>query len=161
MTGVIAGLALLTSVFLLVVHYINQCERRHGEIARLRSEALIKLAATQQRITAVQMNLATARVELRRAGDCDDKYDSIEMMPDMMQRTANASDRLAGIRRMMDQLDTTKANKSRVLIGLQSIEHDLRQLDESAGETERKVLDALGLIRSRGGAVGAAPKSQE
>jgi len=74
MAEVIAGLALCTSLLLLIVHYRNQVERRHGEIVRLRSDFLMRLSAIHHRITSVQLHTETARMELRRMPESDKKY---------------------------------------------------------------------------------------
>lgn len=148
MTEVIASLALATSILALVVLYRNQIERRHGEIAKLRSESLAKLAGMQPRLTAIQMHMETARIELRRAKDCDGKYTAIEAMPLLLQSITEEVKSLAELKNTFTKMDTTKMNRSTVLVTLQSLENTWRELDNFMSDTEQKALDILMQIRS-------------
>ena len=75
-----------------------------------------------------QMHLETARLELRRVRECDDKYDSIEKMPRLIECAQEAARAMARLQSKLEGFDTTKANRGRVLIGLQSIDHDFHAL---------------------------------
>ena len=148
MTEVIACLALVISVLLLILQYRDRVERRHGDIARLRGDALSKLSAIQQRFTAAEMHMETARIELRRAKDCDDKYDFIEAMPSLMQGIKEDAGKVEELKDRLDRLDTTKANRSSVLILLQSAEHRWQALEDVVSQFEHHALDLLKHIRS-------------
>ena len=148
MIVVIASLALCTSVLLLILHYRNRVEHRHGEIARLRSDFLTKLSAVYHRMISAQLHLETARLELRHMPECDDKYNSIEKMPRLIERMEKAVQRLTELQNKLERLDTAKSNRGVVLMAFQSSEHDLRTLEDIADEAEQDALKILALIRS-------------
>jgi hypothetical protein len=149
MTEIIATLALLTSMALLIVQYRNQVERRHGEIARLRSDLLRRSASAHQRLISVQMHYETARIELRHIPDCDDKYESIEKMPALIDDVRRIVRRQKQITDALEGIDTTKSNKSKTLLILQTIEGNIRALEEDASSSEQKALVWLERIRSQ------------
>lgn len=147
MTTAIATLALLTSIMLLFVHYRNQVERRHGEITKLRSDSLKSIAAIQQRYTSIQMHLETARIELRRIPDCEDKYNSIELIPKLISESGKLVPRIERTKNKLDGIDTTKLNKSKMLLSLQSIYGELPLMEEDATSIEQQTLLLLKHIR--------------
>jgi len=148
MTELIASLALCDSVLLLFIHYRNQVERRHGEIAKLRTEFLSRISGLHQRMTSAQLHMETARLELRHMPDCDEKYESVEHFPQMIEDGKNNLEHLVNIRNRLDQLGTAKANRSNVLMALQSLEHDFNKLEEVTGALEQHMLKMLTDIRS-------------
>ena len=148
MTEVISILALFTSVMLLIVHYKNQIERRHGEITRLRSDFLNRLATTQQRLRSVQMHLETARMELRHIPDCDYKYEEIEKMPKLIEKNKEVAQGVSEIKDALKYVDTTKSNNSNTLFMLQSMENRVMSLEANASELEKGTLSTLEFIRA-------------
>jgi hypothetical protein len=155
MTLAIAILALCVSLLLLVVQYINQLERRHGEITHLRSDTLIKLSLIQQRITSFRMHLETARLELRTLKDCDDKYNSIEEMPNLIAKTKEVEENIKNIIEIIEAIDTTKRNTSKALLSLQSSQHEVKKLDEATSEIEKQIWEFIEMIaRNRAGVQG-------
>jgi hypothetical protein len=147
MTEIIATLALLTSIILLFVHYTNQVERRHGDITMLRSDFLKRLDLVHQRLVSGQMHLETARIELRRMPDCDEKYDSIEKIPEVIQIAQRVVQKQGDIKDNLKGMDTTKFNTSKTLLLLQSMETDIQSLEEDTSSYEQKVLLFLETIR--------------
>ncbi len=143
MTQLIAILALCTSLLLLIVHYRNQVERRHGEIAKLLSNFLRDLSAAQNRLMSLQIHMETIRLELRRMPDCDDKYDCIEVMPLLIKRAQELGQKFAQLQSNLGQLDTTKMNRGNILILFQSVEHDFHSLEGSVNEVEQEALKTL------------------
>jgi hypothetical protein len=148
MTQAIAILALCISLLLLVVQYINQLERRHGEITHLRSDSLIKLSLIQQRITSFRMHLETARLELRKLKDSNDKYESIEKMPHLISQTKKVEEKLKNIIEIIEAIDTTKRNTSKTLLILQSSQHEIKMLDEETNDVEKQILELIEMIAS-------------
>ena len=145
----IAFLALGISVLILIVQYRNQVERRHGEIAKLRSDFIQRLSGAHHRTMSVQMHLETVRLELRHIPKCDDKYNSIEKMPRLIERMQENSRKIVRLQSSLEGLDTEKANRGRVLMMLQSTEHDFHALEDIGSESEKEVLDLLIYIRSK------------
>ena len=145
----IAILAFGTSVLLLIVQYRNQVERRHGEIAKLHSDFMQRLSGAHHRMMSVQMHMETARLELRRMRECDDKYNSIERMPQLIERAQESARIIAQLQSGLEGLDTAKANRSNVLIRLQSSEHDFHALENIGSEIEKEALELLTSIRSK------------
>src|SRR5438270_3284673 len=90
-TTILSLLALLVSVGLLIVHYRNQVERRHGELIQLRTQILSGLFSFRQRLTSMQMNGEILRLELRRIPDSEDKYHSIEKLPSILKSNSETS----------------------------------------------------------------------
>lgn len=146
MTEVISILALLTSMILLIIHYKNQIERRHGEITKLLSDFLRRLAVTHQRLLSVQMHLETARIELRHIPDRDEKYEIIEKMPKLIEKTRESVQGVSEIKDQLEGIDTTKSNKSKTLLMLQSFENRIRSLEADASSLEQGTLSFLELI---------------
>src|SRR5438477_13191761 len=91
-TPVIAVLALLVSLALLVVHYRNQSERRHGEIVLLRVQIIAELSSLQQRIKSIHANAEIVRIEARRLPDSPAKWQTIEKLPEIIADTKGISD---------------------------------------------------------------------
>jgi len=148
MTELISIVALCVSVILLIVHYRNQIERRHGKISKLRSDFLQKVNDVQHRLLSIQMHLQTARLELRRLPECEAKYTVIEEFPGLIETAHNDALVCAGIQKELENFDTKKANRSSVLIGLQSLEHRFNDMDNSYTKLERDTLTVLKHIRS-------------
>jgi hypothetical protein len=149
MTEIIAILALLTSMMLLIVHYKNQVERRHGEITRLRSDYLRRSASIHQRLISVLMHLETGRIELRHIPDCEGKYNAIERMPKLIDLQREAVQRQGEINDELKSIDTTKSNKSKTLLLIQSMETSLQTLEDTASNLEQEGLVFLETIRSK------------
>ena len=147
MTIIVAVTSLFVSLLLLIVHYQNQIERRHGEIAKLRSDYLRRFSAMHHRSLSTQLHLETLRLELRRMRDCEHKYQLIEGMPSIIERSKLIHQRLQQVRNMYD-FDTAKRNKTKVLIALQSVEHHFHKLEECFEEHEQDILNILEEIRT-------------
>lgn len=147
MAELISFFALCISLLIFFVHYRNQVERRHGEIAKLRSDALQRVSATQHRMKSIQMHIETVRIELRHMGDCIDKYDSIEQMPSLIKDTQETTNKLLELENGLKGLDTVKKNKSVFLMALQSTEHAFHDLEEETNKLEKMVLKLLTQIR--------------
>ena len=149
MPELIAILALFISLLILFVNYRNQVERRHGEIAKLRSEFLQRLSTIHHRMMSIHMHMETARLELRRMPECDDKYNSIESMPRQIEILQNATKKLTLLQSGLEGLDTSKANRGNVLMAFQSAENDLHAVEGSISEVEKMALYVLSHIRSK------------
>lgn len=147
MTVIISTLALLTSMMLLIVHYKNQIERRHGEITQLRSDFLRRIAAAHQRLISYQLLLETMRIKLRHITDEDGKYEAIEKMPSLIEKTREVVQGLSEIKDRLEGIDTIKLNRSKILLMLQSIENNVRSVEEKASRMEQELLTALEDIR--------------
>jgi len=150
MTTTIATLALLTSLVLLFVHYKNQVERRHGELAKLRSDFIKRLATVHQRYISVQMHLETARLELRSIPDCKDKYESIEKMPQLIDKVQVSLQTVSRSRDYLGDIDTKKLNKSGILLSFQSMDGDIQVIEDDATSIEQETLELLKSIREAG-----------
>ncbi len=146
MTELISLIALCTSCLLLFVHYRNQIERRHGEIAKLRSGHIQRLSSTHNILMSVQMHLETARMELRRTRECNGKYEAIEVMPPLIKRTQKLVQTLVILKKELEELDTEKKNTGKTLIYLQSLEHPVHEIEEMSNDLAKESFELIGTI---------------
>ena len=146
MTEVIAILALITSVFILIIQYRNQIEQRNGEISRLRAEILQRINNTHHRMMSIRMHLELARLELRRVQDSDDKYNAIERIPKLIEEIQITIDQLLDIKKVFEDLNVSKMNRSAVLMKIQSLKHEFDTVEIHSNETEKATLDFFKLI---------------
>jgi hypothetical protein len=130
MADEISILALGVSVLLLIVQYINQLERRHGEISQLRSDLITQFLLIQQRLISSRMHAETVRMELRTIKDSDSKYYAIERMPNFIERVKKVEDGLKEAINELENFDTKKQNTSKSLINLQKVRHEAKVLNE-------------------------------
>lgn len=149
MTEAIAILALCVSVLMLAIQYINQLERRHGEITQLRSNLIAKLSLIQQRVTSFRMHAETARIELRKMTNSDDKYDSIEKTPTLIANTKKLEEKIKNLINRIEAVDTAKKNTSKALLIFQASQHDVKTIDDASSTFEKEILDILEMIHSR------------
>lgn len=148
MTEVIAFTALCVSFLLFVVHYRNQVERRHGEIAHLRAEFLMKFSIIQQRITSNILYAETARIELRRIVNSNEKFESIEKIPNIIHDLKDISKGVKDLISVIEAIDSKKQNRSNVLLNLQSVSHDVKILEDKVSASEKNMISILEHIRS-------------
>jgi hypothetical protein len=148
MTLVIASVSLFVSLLLLVVHYKNQVERRHGEITNLRAECHRRLSLIQQRLTSNLLHAETARLELRTMVDSDDKFTGIEKMPILIQKIKDVSEDEKRLIDKNEAIDPRKQNRTNVLLTLQSILPDIKKLENDLSAAENEILSMLEHIRS-------------
>lgn len=149
MTQVIAILALCASVLLLVVHYINQLERRHAEIVQLRSDFLFRLSMAHQRLTSNILHAESVRMALRTMRDSDEKYEAIELMPQLVETAKQAAEEVKVLISGIEAIDTKKINRSEALLALQSASHDVRSLEQRSSNMENDMLAMVEIVRSR------------
>jgi len=149
MAELIAGLALFISVMLFIVNYRNQVERRHGEITKLRSDFIQRLSGARRSLISSKIHLEMARLELRRMNECDANYNAIERLPRLIEKGQYSIRGLDKILDGLDKLNTVKKNKSKVLMAFQSVEHEIRGIENLSSELEKDVLDLLISIRSK------------
>lgn len=147
---IIAALALVMSLALLIVHYRNQLERRHAEIAQLRTQIITGLSSIQQRITSLLLNGEIVRIELRRLPDTDDKWQSIERLPRLLGSAKELKDELAKALKQFEGMDTRKSNRSATLLRLQSQAADLPRIVGKAEFVEKEMLSLLTDVREEG-----------
>jgi hypothetical protein len=145
----IAWIALIVSTLLLIINYVNQRERRHGELAQLRSDYLTRIGSTQQRITMYTLLAETTRIELRSMVDSEDKYLSIEKMPQVINGSGQLLESIKLLKASLESLDTRKHNKSRVLIGLQAADHDFKSIETGVDALEKSMLDLVAQVRAQ------------
>lgn len=150
MAEFIAGLALIVSVFVLIMNYKKESERRHGEITRLRSDHLSKVRNLHQRLISILMHLETIRIEIRGIPDNNEKYESIEIIPKAIASVKNIISSTETIKRHLEKFETKKKNNSETLIQLQEFEHQLREVDTDIGEVEVLALEQLQKIHVEG-----------
>ena len=149
MAELIAGLALFISILVFIVNYRNQVERRHGEITKLRSDLIQRSSIARRSMMSTKIHLETARLELRRTNESEDKYNSIEKVPILIekgQKSITAVDKILGA---FNEFNTMKKNKGKVLMVFQSTEHNVRDLENLSSELEKDVLDLLISIRAK------------
>jgi hypothetical protein len=149
MAEAIAILALCVSLFLLVVHYTNQRERRHGEITQLRSDYLIRLSIVQQQITSDLLHAESVRSAMRTMRDSSDKYESIEQMPHLIQDIKDAAKALEKVIGAIEEIDSRIMNTSKALIMLQSMSHTVKLVENNMINTERSMFTMIEIIRSQ------------
>jgi len=149
-TPIIAALALLVSLGLLIVHYRNQLERRHGEIIQLRTQIITALSSIQQRDNSLLMNGELLRIELRRMRDCDDKWKSIEALPPILEQAKKGRARVAELLKIYEEMDTRDLNNSATLLRLQCEAAKLPKIVAAAEFSENRMLSLLTTVRKQG-----------
>lgn len=148
MTFLIAILALIVSALVLLIQYKNQVERRHGEIVQLRDNLLSTLSNHRQRLTSLYINAQTIRIELRRLPDSEGKFESIETLPHFIQQLESTKQIVDDLVAKLDKTDTTKINRSKVLLALQSAVSEYRKLESDTRKIEDRMIALLDHIRS-------------
>ena len=148
MTEIIAIAALVISVLVLIVQYVNQKERRHGELVRLRSDFLTRMSSIQQRLTAYIVQAETLRLELRSLPDTEEKYEAIEMMPSTLEGSRLICAKVKRLKSVVESQDTRQINRSDVLLRFQSSSHDLTDIESDLDDLESRMLDLFTLVRA-------------
>ena len=146
---VAATLALFVSLGLLVIHYRNQVERRHGEIVQLRAQIISTLSAQQQRSASLLITGELVRLELRRLPDSDDKYQSIERLPRLLQSAAELKSSTDKGLKQFEEMETHRANRSAILLRLQRTAADLQKVGTNVQHAEEEMLSLLSDIRKQ------------
>lgn len=144
--NIIALLALVVSLRLLVVDHINQIERRNGEITQLSSNFLNKISISKQKLMSSILHMQAARSSLRTMIDCDEKYEWIEQIPEMLKQAKENLDTLETTRENL--MKVRGGNSSKLLLKLQSMLHDFNTLEESANSVEKSAFSAVSFIQS-------------
>ncbi|MEN3370601.1 MAG: hypothetical protein V7609_2744 [Verrucomicrobiota bacterium] len=146
---ILATLALVVSVALFLVHYRNQIERRHGEIIQLRTQIISSLSALQQRLGSLRINGELIRLELRCLPDSDDKYQTIERLPRLLSSISDFKVKLEDIVKTFEAMQTQKANRTAILLRLQSQASSLPNILSEAQDLEGDMLSLLTDVRKR------------
>ncbi len=146
---ILSAIALLVSVGLLIVHYRNQVERRHGELIQLRTQMLSGLSAVRQRLHSVRMNGELLRLELRRIPDTEDKYRSIEKLPSVLQSNSETMKVVEESTAKIEKMNLQRMNRSRTLMDLQEVASDLERLLPTVERTEGEILALLTEVRKQ------------
>ena len=145
----LSGFALLVSVGLLIVHYRNQVERRHGELIQLRTQILSGLSSFRQRLISMQMNGEMLRLELRRIPDSEDKYRSIEKLPSILKSNSETSQVVEDITAKIEKMNMQKMNRTTTLIRLQEVASDLEKILPKVQWAEEEMLALLRDVRKQ------------
>jgi hypothetical protein len=154
--GILSAIAVLISIFALLTNVLtfrvnsqNQAERRHGEIARIRSESLMKLSAIHNRLFYIQLHIADARKALPHMLESDVKNIAEELTRLVDETNEKTREQTAKLNKYLEQIDTTRGNKTSVMLFLQSTEQSIKFLDCKTNELEQKALEFLNMIRSK------------
>jgi len=139
----IALMSLFISVIVLVVQYNNQRERRHGEISQIRSVISTKLSLIQQRMISSRMLVETARMELRKTRDSEDKYETIERIPLVIENALLIEEEVKNMVNKLEAVDTTKKISSKTLLTLQTAQYDVKRLEKMSEDYEKSALEFL------------------
>jgi hypothetical protein len=145
----LSGFALLVSVGLLIVHYRNQVERRHGELIQLRTQILSDLSSFRQRLISMQMNGEMLRLELRRIPDSEDKYRSIEKLPSILKSNSETSQVVEDITAKIEKMNMQKMNRTTTLIRLQELASDVEKILPKVQWAEEEMLALLRDVRKQ------------
>jgi len=145
----LSGFALLVSVGLLIVHYRNQVERRHGELIQLRTQILSGLSSFRQRLISMQMNGEMLRLELRRIPDSEDKYRSIEKLPSILKSNSETSQVVEDITAKIEKMNMQKMNRTTTLIRLQELASDVEKILPKVQWAEEEMLALLRDVRKQ------------
>jgi hypothetical protein len=145
----IATLALIVSVAIFVVQYRNQIERRHAEIVQLKTQTLVALTALQRGYASVLMNAEIVRIEVRRLADSDSKYKAIERLPPLVKKISDLKTAIDGPLKFFEELETQRANRSAILLRLQTIADCAENLVPRVQEMEDNMLGMLTDVRKQ------------
>ena len=149
MAEAIAALALCVAAWTLFLQYTSTIERRHAEIANLRSDLLMRLSLAEQRLASCVLCIEAARVAIRTTPDTEDKYRSVEKIPEMIAAARSCAAAVTAAKEKVESMETRKLNSTRVLIGLQEISNNAKQPEIVAIDLERNCFEYLALIQSR------------
>ena len=145
---IISSLSLIIGLFLLVVHYKNQLERRHGEITKLKSSYLRRIESVHQRFMSIQIHLESTRIALRILCDCHEKFHEIDEVTLMIATMKDNDKNLNDMKNNYYEMNTEKLNKSKTLLLLQATESDIDMLENKVSVVEKSILIVLDHIQN-------------
>ncbi len=146
----VSALALAVSIGILVIQYRNQVERRHGEIAQLKTQIMAALFALQSRVASLSTNTEISRILLNRAApDCDLKFNALEKVPELLKANSKVKADVDEYLTFYQHLQTQKANRSKTLLDLQSLAASLQTWAPKVQNAEEQLLSVIERLRER------------
>jgi hypothetical protein len=150
MSTFLSALALAVSIGILLIQYRNQVERRHGEIAQLKTQIMTALFALQSRVAGLSINTEVSRILLNRAApDCDLKFDALEKVPELLKANSKVKADVDEYLTFYQNLQTQKANRSKTLLDLQSLAASLQTRATQFQNAEEQLLSVIERLRER------------
>ena len=119
------------------------------------------MSVIQPRITSNILHAETARLELRATVDSDDKFETIEEMPQVIQGLKDASKGVKDLISKIEDFDSEKQNRSYVLVSFQSMSHEFKIIEDKVGAIENKLLSLIERIRSKQKPIDSDPTNEK
>ena len=137
------------TLFLLIVHYVNQRERRHGEIIDSISKNLNKAIALKKFTEVIDLNIGTLRLMLRQLPDSNLKFQCIEMMGLIVKKSSELLIAADAVIKNIREIDPTKHNRTEALYQLQKFELTFIGIERDGNNLEdliKKTINTLSQI---------------
>ncbi len=144
----VSGVSLGVSVAVAVMADRRHREERHGKIARLRSEFLVRMANIDARVRSIAALSEAIRTSIREMPDGDEKYEAIELLPTQLAGIEKLAESNRLARAVLEGTDTRKRNTAKALMNLQRVEHDILVTESGVAESEAMAVDTLRMIRT-------------
>jgi hypothetical protein len=150
MSTFLTPIAIAVSIGILVIQYRNQVERRHGEIAQLKTQIMALLFAMQSRVTSLSINTEVSRILVSRAApDCDLKSNALEKGAELLKAHSKVKADVDEYLTFYQNLQTQKANRSKTLLDLQSLAASLQTWAPKLQKAEEQLLSVIERLRER------------
>ena len=140
---ILSGAALLASLGLLFVHYMNLKERRHSELRSERRDILAKLNSAHQSSSSQLANLKVFRFGLRFAEDDGDKWEFIERLPSLIAMMENVESKLEGMLKVMNESNLESNNNSKGLLWFRELNDQADNLISDMDISNKSIIDVL------------------
>jgi DNA repair exonuclease SbcCD ATPase subunit len=135
--------ALLVSFGVLVIQYRIHINNQKERIADLQSSLLSRLISIKQRIDFYLINVNSIRILLRTTADSEDKYESIELMPELVKQIEELKQMLENLVKSMNDVKI-KDTKVKVAIEVfQKLKLRIIALEDLVQGIEDKILGLL------------------
>jgi hypothetical protein len=116
------------------VQYVNQKERRHGELISLKVALLTQFGVIQQRIVTCELRVETLRIATRSLPNYE------ELNQQCLDMLSTVSETMKENKAQLHSFDTKKNNKSSMLINYQSMTYRLNSIANDLDDLEGIIL---------------------
>jgi hypothetical protein len=145
MEYVLSVTALVISFGVLIVQYINQKERRHGEIVALKQNLIKQFEQLERGYSALLITEDLIRLEIRNLPDSEMKFSIIENQPRKIDQIADMKSEIGKTLKELREFHIESENKTRTLFALQEIAPKADELNQNLSdlnESSAKLLSA-------------------
>lgn len=134
----ISFMALGISGLALFLNYGNQKESRHGAITQLQINLFQRAMATDQKFIEAQFYLDSILIKIADLSNDKDKKWCFEYLTKYLSNIKKVAEANTLLRKAIEEMDSVKVNKSKVLVDFQAMEAELRMAEAHATEIEKR-----------------------